>query len=70
MSLNLPRPASQYSAADEGHARAILERNDKELMRKTQDVQILKRRLILQSPNGDLWSVTVSNTGTLSATAL
>ena len=44
--------------------------DDKELMRRTQDVEILKRRLILQSPNGDLWSVTVSNSGILSATAL
>lgn len=68
--LNLPRPAPQYSAADEGQTRAILERNDKELMRKTQDVEIVRRMLVLQSPNGDLWSVMVSNTGTLSAIAL
>jgi len=67
--LNLPRPSPQYDVINEGQARATLERNDKELMRKTQDVEIVRRRLILQSPNGALWSVTVSNAGVLSATA-
>ena len=68
--LNLPRPSPEYDVINEGQARATLERNDKELMRKTQDVEIIRRRLILQSPNGNLWSVTVSNAGVLSATAL
>ncbi len=68
--LNLPRPSPQYDVVNEGQARATLERNDKELMRKTQDVEIVRRRLILQSPNGNLWSVAVSNAGVLSATAV
>jgi hypothetical protein len=66
---------SKTSSAKSGaisidQATAILGRNDKELMCKTQDVEIVRRRLILQSPNGTLWSVTVSNTGVLSATAV
>jgi len=68
--LNLPRPSPQYDVVNEGQARATLERNDKELMRKTQDVEIVRRHLILQSPNGNLWSVVVSNAGVLSATAV
>tara|TARA_R100001510_G_scaffold35916_1_gene32372 strand:- start:747 stop:929 length:183 start_codon:yes stop_codon:yes gene_type:complete len=38
--------------------------------KKLQDVEIGEARLILRSPNGSRFSVTVDNSGNLSATAL
>lgn len=68
--MNLPRPGAQYDAGNESNTRGILELADGQNMKLRQDVNISKRRLILQSPNGNLWSVVVSNAGALSATAL
>lgn len=68
--MNLPRPGQQFNQADEANARGILEQADAQNMKIRQDVNISKRRLILQSPNGDLWSVVVSNAGALSTVAL
>jgi hypothetical protein len=71
MSLVLPAPAKSYDAGNEAQARAALEREDIANMKKTQDVDIgMKRRLVLTAPNGTRWSVTVSNSGTLSAVAI
>ena len=71
MSLGLPAPGPGYDAGNEAQMRAALEREDKANMKKTQDVDVGgKRRLILTAPNGSRWSVTVSNSGTLSATAV
>lgn len=68
--LNLPRPSPQYDATNEAQARATLERNDKELMRKAADVVFVNRRCIIPSPNGNLWEIKVSNAGVVSATPL
>lgn len=68
--LSLPQPSLSYDRVNEAQARAAIEANDKQIQRKTADVEIVRRRLILQSPNGDLWSVVVSNSGVLSASAI
>lgn len=70
MSLTLPKPSPQYDAGNEAQTRSAMESNDGELMRKRQDVDITNRRLILQSPDGTLWSVTVDNAGTISAASI
>lgn len=68
--MNLPRPGQQYDPNNEANARGLIEAADGQNMKKTQDVDISKRRLILQSPDGTLFSVTVADDGTLSTTAL
>ena len=70
MSLGLPRPGAQYSQGDEANARGLIEAADAQNMKIRQDVNISKRRLILQSPDGNLWSVEVSNAGALSTVAI
>lgn len=45
-------------------------RADDQNMKKTQDVVITGRRLILPSPDGNLWEISVSNAGVISAVAL
>lgn len=68
--MNLPRPSDKYDATNEAQTRGTLETADGQNMKKTADVAIIRRRLILQSPNGSLFSIVVSNAGALSATAL
>jgi hypothetical protein len=68
--LNLPRPGNSYDQANEADTRRQISESDTQNMKKSADVSIVRRRLILQSPNGSLWSVVVSNAGALSATAI
>lgn len=70
MSLSLPKPAPQYDLNNEAQTRAAIETNDRQVMKTTQDIVVRNRRFILQSPDGTLFSVTVANDGTLSATAI
>ena len=47
-----------------------MERADAENYKSNQDIELRQNRLILRSPNGTRYEVTVDNTGTLSATAI
>lgn len=49
--------------------RALIEREDLNSFKRNQDVEV-RTRLILASPNGTRYQVTVSNLGVLTATAL
>jgi hypothetical protein len=70
MSLSLPRPPSAYDAGDEAQLRRALEREDQKNRKIGTDVEVGANRLVLKSPNGARWSITVSNTGAISAVAL
>ena len=70
MSLSLPKPPSTYDAGDEAQLRHALERADRTNRKTGTDVEVGVNRLVLRSPNGARWSITVSNTGVLSAVAL
>jgi hypothetical protein len=49
---------------------AELKRLDDESLKKGCDIQVGMGRLILRSPNGKQWSITVGDTGVLTAVAL
>lgn len=68
--MKLPLPQGQYSRAVEVERNRLLERADMFNHKREQDVEIGAARLILTSPNGTRYSVTVDNAGTLSATAI
>jgi hypothetical protein len=70
MSLSLAKPAAIYDARDQAQLRQTLEREDRNNRKTGADVEVGANRLVLKSPNGARWSVTVSNSGTLSAVAL
>ena len=70
MSLSLPRPLSAYDQGDEAQLRHALEREDRNNRKIGTDVDVGANRLVLKSPNGARWSITVSNTGVLTAVAL
>lgn len=68
--MNLPAPTPQYSQANEVALRRALEQEDRRNRKVGADVEIGRERLVLRSPDGARWSVTVSDAGVLSATAI
>ena len=67
--MKLPRSSDKYDPRDQDATRALLEREDLINFKRNQDVEV-RTRLILASPNGTRYQVTVSNLGVLTATAL
>lgn len=68
--MNLPAPTLGYDPSNESATRRTLEQEDRRNRKVGADVEIGGERLILRSPNGDRWSVTVGNAGALTATLL
>ncbi len=74
--MKLPTPTASYDVRDQANVRRILESEDTNIYKRNQDVEIGSRkisppnRLIISSPNGTRYEILVSNTGTLSASAL
>lgn len=68
--MKLPRPPQQYNEQDQAITRAMEEQADAENHKRNRDLEVSPGRLIIKSPNGTRYSITVSNTGTISATAL
>ena len=67
--MKLPRSSDKYDPRDQDATRALIEREDLINFKRNQDVEI-RTRLILASPNGTRYQVTVSNLGILTVTAL
>lgn len=68
--MNLPKVPSVYSPFVERERNRTLEQESKFVRRTDNDVDIGNERLILTSPDGTRFSVTVANDGTLSATSI
>ncbi|HJR55331.1 MAG TPA: hypothetical protein VJ798_02035 [Rhizomicrobium sp.] len=66
----LPKPMPAYDFRNEAELRAALEREDRNNQKLTRDVVIEGRRLVLVSPDGTRFALTVSNAGVLAAVAL
>ena len=67
--MNLPKSADRYDPMDQDMTRNIIERDDRQNFKRNQDVEI-RTRLILASPNGTRYQITVSNAGAIVVTAL
>lgn len=68
--MKLPSATQQYDLRDQAQLRNLIERADVQNRKQGQDVEIRGARLVLTSPNGTRYSVTVDNSGNLSTTAL
>lgn len=68
--MKLSRTLPYYDEADQTQLRVAIERADDENLKRGRDLEIHPARIIVRSPNGSRWAITVSNTGTLSATAI
>lgn len=68
--MRLPTAGVKYHRNDVQLAYAEIERADAENFKKRSDLEVGDARLILKSPNGTRYSVTVDNSGNLSASSL
>lgn len=69
--MRLPVPPSRYDQSTEAQRNLTLEQADLQNLKRQADVEVVEpQRLILRSPNGTRYKITVSNTGVLSATTL
>jgi hypothetical protein len=68
--VNLPSPAKVYDPSDQAQTRAAIRQADGENFKRGRDVEIGDGRLILTSPNGTRWNITIDNTGALIRTSL
>lgn len=68
--MRLPDAPNTYDRSVEDERNRQLEKALRLVHRRDRDVEIGAGRLILKSPDGARWEVTVDNTGTLSATSL
>lgn len=68
--MNLPPSSADYSQANEAALRRALEQEDRRNRKAGADVEVGREKLVLTSPDGARWSVTVSNAGVLGADPL
>lgn len=68
--MRLRVPGLTWNRAQEMERNRQIEAADGENHKRGRDVEIGEARLILTSPNGTRYSVTVANDGTLSTTSL
>lgn len=68
--MKLGLPPGRYDARHEQDRNRQLEMADRKNHKRGQDVEIGAARLVLTSPDGARWSVTVDNLGVLSAVAI
>ena len=67
-SIVLPEPPEEYTPEVEAERNRILEEADLDNLKRARDVE--PGRLILSSPDGTRWEITVDNAGALSTTSL
>lgn len=68
--MKLAMPPAVYSPTHEIERNRQIEREDSLNRKKGRDVDVGSDRLILKSPNGTRWVISVNNSGAISATAL
>lgn len=69
--MTLPQPSNLYSVERETERNRLIQVEDSRNQKRTLDHELVgTARLILHSPNGARWNITVSNAGTIAAVAL
>jgi hypothetical protein len=69
--MKLPNPPAEYDASTERARNRLLTAELEQVRRRGQDLELRTgERLILSSPDGARWALTVDNAGVISAVAL
>ena len=68
--LILPNIPDRYDARAERDRNDVIQRADNDNLKRNQDIELVGIRLILRSPDGSRWSITVDDLGVVGATAL
>jgi hypothetical protein len=66
----LPAVTTDYNQRNISQMNLAIEQADSLNHKKNQDVEIGAARLVIKSPNGTRYSITVDNSGNVGATAL
>lgn len=66
--MSAPQPPRTYDVRWASEMKRTLDQVERESHKKLQDLEMGPARLILTSPNGTRYSITVSNAGALTAT--
>lgn len=72
MTLSLPRPGPQYSQDDEAQMRHAVETADRANVKVGASILIDPDRnmLVIKSPDGSRWNITIANDGMISGAKL
>ena len=68
--MKLPNPAGAYNPRMEVERNRQLEAADAQNRKQGRDVDVGSNKLILKSPDGTRWQISVNDSGTITATAL
>lgn len=68
--MKLANPAPVYSRADEFERNRALELADMQNHKRGRDIEVGAGRVIIKSPDGTRWEITVSNAGVVGASAV
>lgn len=68
--MRLPQPSPQYEMSRQADMNRTLEQADRMNVKRGQDIELSRERLILRSPNGTRYAITVDNAGNIGAEAL
>lgn len=68
--MRLPLPMQEYSSSVVQQTNNTLEQEDKKNFKKDTDININDGRLILKSPNGTRYNITVDNSGNITASTI
>ncbi len=71
--MNLPKPGDRYSRTEEEQRNREIEKADRENFKRFQDIELQPprggrpgTRIILRSPDGSRWALSVDDMGSLS----
>lgn len=68
--MTLPTPPERYSSNIEAQRNRLIQDCDLQNLKRRSDLDLVSgARIILTSPNGSRWALTVDNAGTLAAVA-
>ena len=69
--MRLPDPGARYVQSEEARRNREIELADTRNLKRQQDIELVSgMRLIMTSPNGTRYTITVSNLGAVSGTAI
>lgn len=63
--MKLPTPTAGYSPIDQAQMRSVIERADALSLKRNQDIEVSRNRLILSDAAGVRWEVYVGTDGSL-----
>lgn len=68
--MRLPRPPAAYYVQAEAQRNLVIEQADNLNHKKNRDLEVGDGRLILKSPNGTRYQITVSDAGVVGASTV